>query len=170
LGLAPLTKWDEIGVESSLPEGTRLGQPVPMFPRLEARPAAGGGQNVAPKSPKEKKMVEEKKDEQIEFADFMKVQLRVARIIEAEPVEGSDKLMKLQVKIGDERRQILAGIKQKYGAEDLIGRQVVVVTNLKPRKMMGMESQGMVLAADDADGQAILLEPDKEAPEGTSVH
>jgi methionine--tRNA ligase beta chain len=78
--------------------------------------------------------------------------------------------MKLQVKVGDEKRQILAGIKQKYSAEDLIGRQVVVVANLKPRKMMGHESQGMVLAADDADGHAILLEPDKEAPEGTSVH
>lgn len=167
LGLSPIVKWDEIGSEASLPAGTKVGQPVPMFPRLEAKKTA---EPAAPSAPKEKKVVEEKKDEHIEFADFMKVQLRVARIIEAEPVEGSDKLMKLQVKIGDERRQILAGIKQKYGAEDLIGRQVVVVANLKPRKMMGMESQGMVLAADDADGQAILLEPDKEAPEGTSVH
>jgi methionyl-tRNA synthetase len=139
-----------------------------MFPRLEqkvrydaARPA---------NQEKKKVQTEEKKDEFIEFPDFMKVQLRVARILEAEPVEGSDKLMRLQVKIGDEKRQILAGIKQKYSAEDLIGRQVVVVANLKPRKMMGHESQGMVLAADDADGQAILLEPESEAPEGASVH
>jgi methionyl-tRNA synthetase len=78
--------------------------------------------------------------------------------------------MKLQVRVGEEPRQILAGIKQKYTPEDLIGRQVVVVANLKPRKMMGLESQGMVLAADDADGQAILLEPEHEAPEGSSVH
>ncbi|MEZ5162940.1 MAG: methionine--tRNA ligase subunit beta [Fimbriimonadaceae bacterium] len=107
---------------------------------------------------------------EIEFPDFMKVNLKVARIIEAEPVEGSDKLMKLQVKIGEESRQIVAGIKKVYTPEDLIGRQVVVVYNLKPAKLMGIESQGMVLAADDADGNAILLQPDKEAPEGSSVH
>ena len=170
LGLAPLTSWRQIGEESSLPEATRLGQPVPMFPRLETK--REGERPREPKSaPKEKTQLQtEEKNEHIEFADFMKVKLRVARIIEAEPVEGSDKLMKLQVKVGDEPRQILAGIKQKYKAEDLIGRQVVVVTNLKPRKMMGMESQGMVLAADDADGQAILLEPETEAPEGANVH
>ncbi len=168
LGLTPLSDWKSIGEESSLPAGTKVGQPVPMFPRLEAKVQTG---TSAPQSQEKKKVqTEEKKSEFIEFADFMKVELRVARIMEAEPVEGSDKLMKLQVKVGDEKRQILAGIKQKYSAEDLIGRQVVVVANLKPRKMMGHESQGMVLAADDAVGQAILLEPDKEAPEGTSVH
>ncbi|MEX2243163.1 MAG: methionine--tRNA ligase [Fimbriimonadaceae bacterium] len=166
LGLYPLAQWKLIGEEFSLPEGTKLNQPVPMFPRLEPKVQA---KTPAPQR-EEKKMVEEKKDEFIEFPDFMKVQLRVARIMEAEPVEGSDKLMKLQVKIGDEKRQILAGIKQKYSATDLIGRQVVVVANLKPRKMMGLESQGMVLAADDADGQAILLEPETEAPEGAAVH
>jgi methionyl-tRNA synthetase len=166
LGLYPLEQWKLIGEEFSLPEGTKLNQPVPMFPRLESKVQA---KTPAPQR-EEKKMVEEKKDEFIEFPDFMKVQLRVARIMEAEPVEGSDKLMRLQVKIGDEKRQILAGIKQKYSATDLIGRQVVVVANLKPRKMMGLESQGMVLAADDADGQAILLEPETEAPEGAAVH
>jgi methionyl-tRNA synthetase len=138
-----------------------------MFPRLEQ------DKTKPPKAPQQEKpklTTEEKKDEYIEFPDFMKVQLRVARIIEAEPVEGSDKLMKLQVRIGEEKRQILAGIKQKYSAEDLIGRQVIVVANLKPRKMMGLESQGMVLAADDPEGQAILLEPEHEAPEGAPVH
>ncbi|MCH7904488.1 MAG: methionine--tRNA ligase [Armatimonadetes bacterium] len=167
LGLPPLTSWDEIGREESLPEGTKLEQPVPMFPRLEKK------KEDAPKEKKEKKVKEtttiEQPDE-IEFADFMKVKLQVARIIEAEPVEESKKLMKIQVKIGDEMRQIIAGIKGTYSAEDLIGRQVVVVANLKPRKMMGLESQGMILAADDTDGSAILLEPEHEAPEGTSVH
>ena len=191
LGLAPLKEWKLIGDEASLPAGTKVGQPVPMFPRLDTKKQSGAsvqkevlpnhppvgreqraGDDVSPATTEKEKKVqtEEKKDETIEFADFMKVHLRVARIMEAEPVEGSDKLMKLTVKIGDEKRQILAGIKQKYSAEDLIGRQVVVVANLKPRKMMGLESQGMVLAADDADGQAILLEPEHEAPEGASVH
>ena len=164
LGLAPLTDWSQVGTDETLPQGAALNQPVPMFPRLEAK------RETEPKPKKESKMTEDKTDETIEFADFMKVQLRIARIIDAEPVEGSDKLMKLQVKLGDEPRQILAGIKQKYSPEQLIGRQVVVVANLKPRKMMGFESQGMVLAADDPDGQAILLEPEAEAPDGSPVH
>lgn len=168
LGLPPLTAWDEIGRESSLPEDTKLEQPVPMFPRLETKVQA---RTSAPQNQEKPKVTEEKTENKyIEFADFMKVQLRVARIVDAEPVDGSDKLMKLQVTIGDEKRQILAGIQKKYSAIDLIGRQVVVVANLKPRKMMGMESQGMVLAADDADGNAILLEPETESPEGANVH
>ena len=171
LGLPPLTSWDEIGTEGSLPEGTKLQQPVPMFPRLEKKKDAQAGMPAAQKK-KDKKVKEQtlEQPDEIEFADFMKVKLRVARIIEAEPVEDSKKLMKLQVKVGDEMRQIIAGIKEKYSAEDLIGRQVVVVANLKPRKMMGLESQGMILAADDTDGSAIILEPEHEAPEGASVH
>ncbi|MCH8977856.1 MAG: methionine--tRNA ligase [Armatimonadetes bacterium] len=172
LGLSPLTSWDEIGTETSLPEGTKLQQPVPMFPRLEKKKDGAQTKTSAPQK-KDKKVKQQQtldQPDEIEFEDFMKVKLRIARIIEAEPVEESKKLMKLQVKIGDEHRQIIAGIKEKYSAEDLIGRQVVVVANLKPRKMMGLESQGMILAADDADGQAIILEPEHEAPEGASVH
>ncbi|MCB0824794.1 MAG: methionine--tRNA ligase [Armatimonadetes bacterium] len=176
LNLEPLTKWSDIGTEASLPVGTKLNQPEPIFPRLDKKIMEQLKQGDAPaEQPKAEKPV--KKDKQkfeppaeIEFPDFMKVNLKVARVIEAEPVEGSDKLMKLQVKIGDESRQIVAGIKKVYAPEDLIGRQVVVVYNLKPAKLMGIESQGMVLAADDADGNAILLQPDKEAPEGSSVH
>jgi methionyl-tRNA synthetase len=78
--------------------------------------------------------------------------------------------MKLQVRVGDIQRQIVAGIAKQYAPEDLIGRQVVVVFNLKPAKLMGLDSQGMIMAADGPDGGAILLEPDKEAPEGSRVH
>jgi methionyl-tRNA synthetase len=77
--------------------------------------------------------------------------------------------MKLQVVIGEEKRQIVAGIRKNYSAEDLIGRQVIVCVNLKPVKLRGVESNGMLLAATDADGGAILLQPDREAPEGTGV-
>jgi methionyl-tRNA synthetase len=90
--------------------------------------------------------------------------------LEAEEVENSDKLVKLQVLVGDEKRQILAGIRKSYEPADLVGRQVIVVCNLKPRKMAGLESQGMILAADGPDGKAILLTPEAEAPEGSSVH
>jgi methionyl-tRNA synthetase len=77
--------------------------------------------------------------------------------------------LKLQVYVGEEKRQIVAGIRKNYSPEDLIGRQVIVVYNLKPAKLRGVESQGMLLAATDEDGGAILLQPDKDAPDGTGV-
>ena len=171
LGLSPLTDWNEIGTNGSLPAGTKLGNPEPIFPRLEiAKPVP---QAPKPKSepkpePKKEKM-EETNANIIGIEDFAKVQLKVGRVFEAEAVEGSDKLLKLQVHIGEEKRQIVAGIKANYTPEDLIGRQVVVVYNLKPAKLRGVESQGMLLAATDENGGAILLQPDKEAPEGTQV-
>ena len=163
LGLPPLTDWSQIGDESSLPAGHTLGLPEPLFPRLElAKPA--------PPKPKPK-MTEPTPAPSgiITIDDFMKTQFRIGRVLEAEPVEGSDKLLKLQIVIGEERRQIVAGIRATYSPDDLIGRQVVVVVNLKPAKLRGVESQGMLLAANDENGGAILLQPDKEAPEGTTV-
>ena len=122
-----------------------------------------------PKPEPKKEKMEETNANIIGIEDFAKVQLKVGRVFEAEAVEGSDKLLKLQVHIGEEKRQIVAGIKANYTPEDLIGRQVVVVYNLKPAKLRGVESQGMLLAATDENGGAILLQPDKEAPEGTQV-
>jgi methionyl-tRNA synthetase len=172
-GLTPLSTWNEIGEESSLPAGHALGQPQPLFPRLElAKPVPQAKAPKPPKEPKPEKPKEPMSDTpatQISIDEFMKTQFRVGRVLEAEPVEGSDKLLKLQVVVGDERRQIVAGIKANYSPEDLIGRQVVVVFNLKPAKLRGVESQGMLLAATDENGGAILLQPDKEAPEGTQV-
>ena len=168
LGQAPLTRWDEIG---TLPSGGTLQTPRPIFPRLDL--AKLPPMEKAPKHekpPKEKKPVkEEPPAEEITIDDFMRVRLRVARIIEAEPLEGSDKLLKLQVRLGDEARQIVAGLRASYAPEDLIGRQVVVVANLKPATLRNAESQGMLLAATDDEGNAILLEPDREAPEGARV-
>jgi methionyl-tRNA synthetase len=108
-------------------------------------------------------------NEQITIDDFLKVKLRVARIVEAEPVEGADKLYKLQIVVGEEPRQLVAGIRKSYTPEELIGRQIVVVANLKPSKLRGVESQGMLLAATDDEGNAILLQPDRETPEGATV-
>lgn len=165
LGLPPVRSWDEIGEESGLPAGSKLGEPAPIFPRIDPKRAQPADEKPAPPPPAPKDSPEE-----IGIEDFMRVQLRIARILEAEPVEKSEKLVKLQVLIGNERRQILAGIRKSYDVLDLIGRQIVVVANLKPAKLMGLESQGMVLAADAPEGGAILLQPDQEAPEGTSVH
>ena len=170
LGVAPLSDWDFIGTVASLPSGTKLGHPEPIFPRMEIVKTPP----PAPKpKPEPKPVVKEEKMEEptniIGIEDFVKVQLKVGRVLEAEPVEGSDKLLKLQVIIGQEKRQIVAGIRANYTPEDLIGRQVVVVVNLKPAKLRGVESQGMLLAATDENGGAILLQPDREAPEGTGV-
>lgn len=174
LGVSGVQKWADIGEAGLIPAGTKLGNPEPIFPRLDKTIMEELKPQAAPAEPKAEKKPEKKATPEppsvIEFSDFMKVNLKVGRVIEAEPVEGSEKLMKLQVKVGDQMRQILAGIKKKYSVEDLIGRQVIVVANLKPAKLMGHESQGMLLAADDEDGQAILLQPEAEAPEGANVH
>jgi len=104
----------------------------------------------------------------ISIDDFKKVELKVAKVLSAEPIEGSDKLLKLQIDLGSEQRQILSGIAKFYKPEELVGRQIVIVANLEPRQMMGLESNGMILAA--GDGELIsLLAPDKELPPGTSI-
>ncbi|MBI2039603.1 methionine--tRNA ligase subunit beta [Candidatus Microgenomates bacterium] len=105
----------------------------------------------------------------INFDDFAKVELKVGTVLKAEEVEGSEKLIELKVDLGEEEpRQILAGVKQWYKPEDFIGKQVVVVANLESRKMMGLESQGMMLAADTTDGPIFLTVP-KKVPPGTKI-
>ncbi len=104
----------------------------------------------------------------IAFDDFKKIELKVARITEAEEVVGAEKLLKLQIDLGGEKRQIVAGIKKSYQAKDLIGREIVVVVNLEPRMVMGIESNGMLLAASDDTGP-VLLRPDKDVPPGSGI-
>jgi methionyl-tRNA synthetase len=167
LGVADVPAvWDHIGGAESLPPGVTLGHPVPIFPRLDltSKPKPMSNPIPEPKPAPAAPAVAE-----ITIDDFAKVQLRVARILDAEPLEGSDKLLKLQVVIGEEKRQIVAGIRKSYEPIDLIGRQIVVVANLKPAKLRGADSQGMLLAATDGDGKAILLQPDRETPEGARV-
>lgn len=104
----------------------------------------------------------------INFDEFKKVDLRVAKIISAEAVEGSSKLVRLEVDLGEEKRQIIAGIGQRYKPEDLIGREIVVVANLEPRVLFGLESQGMLLAASGENGP-VLLRPDETVLAGARV-
>lgn len=182
MNLLPITDWSEIATEASLPAGTVLGTPEPMFPRIDPKVVAARQQQPKPakKETNQKSMnPEANKPEQqqgkapetelIGIEDFAKVQLRVARILEAETIEGSDKLLKLQVMIGEEKRQIVAGIRTSYAVEDLVGRQIVVVANLKPAKLRGEESNGMLLAATDADGKAVFLTPEREVMEGAKI-
>jgi methionine--tRNA ligase beta chain len=104
----------------------------------------------------------------IKFDDFQRIDLRVGRVLEAEKVEGSEKLLKLIVDLGSEKRQLVAGIAKYYKPQDLIGKEIVVVANLEPKKLMEIESQGMLLAA-NVDGEPVILIPEKEVPPGTIV-
>ena len=105
----------------------------------------------------------------ISFEDFSKIELKIAKVLEANRVEGSIKLLQLQISLGTEVRQIIAGIGLYYSPEDLIGKEIVVVANLEPKKLMGLESQGMLLAASD-DGKIALLVPDKDMTPGANIH
>ncbi len=106
----------------------------------------------------------------ITIEDFAKVELKVGVVKSAERIQGADKLLKIMVDIGDEVRQVLAGIALAYAPEDLVGRKVVVVTNLAPRKMRGQESNGMLLAASAGpDGKPVLCTFAEDIPPGAKV-
>ena len=104
----------------------------------------------------------------VSFDQFKQIDLRVVKILSAERVEGSDKLLRLHVSLGTEERQIVAGIGKKYSPDILVGRQIIVVANLEPRMLMGLESQGMLLSADSPDGP-VLLQPDSEVLSGVRI-
>jgi len=104
----------------------------------------------------------------ISYDYFAKIELKIARILEAEKVENSDKLIKLQLSMGEESRQVVAGIGKTYAPEDLVGKEIVIVANLESRKLMGEESNGMLLAASDENGP-VLLVPEIEVAPGTGV-
>lgn len=106
----------------------------------------------------------------INYDEFSKTELKIATILEAERVEGSEKLIKLQLELGEEKRQIVAGIGKNYDPENLIKKQIVIVANLEPRKLMGLESNGMLLAASNDDhSQVVLLTPMSEIASGSAV-
>lgn len=102
------------------------------------------------------------------FEDFKKIELKTAKILEAEKIEGSDKMVKLKIELGDEERQILAGVGKVYSIEELVGKTIVVVSNLEPKELMGIESQSMLLAAGTDEGP-VLLTCDKDVPSGLKI-
>ncbi len=105
----------------------------------------------------------------INFDDFKKVDIRIGKIVSAEKVVDSNKLLKLEVDFGTEKRQILSGIAKFYGLGDLIGKSCPFVVNLEPKKMGELESQGMMLCADAGDGGPVLMHPDKEVAPGSMI-
>jgi methionyl-tRNA synthetase len=185
-------RWEDLAW-GGLQPGTQVGPPQPLFPRLqdlsvseddmrfltdsqtkEKTNAVSETTTVpettapAPGTPVEPAAVSETAP-LISIDDFMKVELRVGEILAAEPVPNADKLLRLTVQVGeDDTRTILSGIAEYYKPEELVGRLIIVLCNLQPRRMRGIESQGMLLAA-DVDGRAILLQPDSAVPVGSRV-
>jgi methionyl-tRNA synthetase len=106
---------------------------------------------------------------EIQYEDFSKLDLKAGTVLACEKVAKADKLLKLEIDLGSEKRTIVSGIALHYTAEEMIGRQVVVVTNLAPRKMKGIESQGMILTAEDKDGKLRLLKPEETVSPGSSI-
>lgn len=104
----------------------------------------------------------------IDINEFAKLDLRIGKIETAERIEGSKKLIKLDVDVGTEKRQMVAGIAEDYDPENLIGALVPVLVNMKPAKLMGVESRGMILAV-EVNGKPILLHPDKDVPAGSRI-
>lgn len=158
-------------VWGKLATGTKVQKGEPLFPRIEVTEAgetviAATKKSVAKAIKAEAPKAEVKKEAkpataaagEITIEDFAKIDLRVATVVAAERVPKTDKLIKLQVKIGDEERTIVSGIAQHYEPENLIGKNVIVIANLKPAKLRGIESRGMVLAASDGEGNLVLAD------------
>ncbi|MFD0675350.1 MULTISPECIES: methionine--tRNA ligase [unclassified Paenibacillus] len=189
----PLTAWDTIHSFGTLPSGIQVVKGEVMFPRLElakevssiveamggtleaaapdsAAPAGGSVQKAGKKPAEASKQTAtaEVETQEISIDDFFKVELRVAEVLAAEPVKGADKLLKLQLDLGTEQRQVVSGIAKFYTPEQMVGRKVICVTNLKPVKLRGELSQGMILAASHGD-QLTLATISDALPNGSVV-
>ena len=171
LGIAEgeLTGWESASRFGLLPAGTKVQKGEALFPRIDVKKELADivptPKAEAPKAEEKKPAKKEEKKEEklpegiISIDDFAKVQLRVARILTAEKVEGSDKLLKLSVKLGEGEplRTVVSGIARFYTPEAIEGRQVVLVSNLKPAKLKGIKSEGMILCASDAEDKVLKL-------------
>ncbi len=168
-------QWDSITEFKGLPQGTIVQKDEPIFPRLDAEEEIQVIKDMMKKpTPEKVEKKEEKQDQQdqlkeITMDDFMKLDFRVAEVIKAEKVKKADKLLKLQLDLGWEKRQVVSGIAEHYGEEELIGRKVICITNLKPVKLRGELSQGMILAGEDEQGKLALASIDQSIENGTKV-
>jgi len=162
--MADLQRW------GALPAGAAVGEVQPLFPRIGSKEdkASPGPAAAAPAAPAVPKAEAPPGVAWIEYSDFQKIQFRTARVLEAERVQGADKLLRLQIEAGGEKRQIVAGIAQHYDPATLTGKTIVVVANLKPAKIRGIESHGMLLAA-SAGGVMKLVTVEGDLPSGAVV-
>jgi methionyl-tRNA synthetase len=186
LGTAP-ESWVGLKAGTLIP-GLALGRIDPLFPRMEhsveelramASSETGSGQPAAQQTPAANQAAAPASatppapaaagSDRISIDDFMKIDLRVAKVLTAEKVANSRKLVKMTIDAGTEQRTLVAGIAEAYEPEQLVGRTIVMVFNLKPAKLMGIESNGMVLAASPDGGKPTLVTFDQEVAPGTRV-
>ncbi len=164
-------RWDDTQRHDLLAAGHTLAEPHLLFEKIEDDTVDAQTQklmtNEPAPAPEGTALTPQK--EEITFDDFVKLDIRVATIKAAEAVKKSKKLLKLTLDTGLDERTVLSGIAEHYAPEDIIGQQVCVLINLAPRKMMGVESQGMVLMAEDRDGSLAFVQPDKQVGDGSKV-
>ncbi|ADQ03807.1 methionyl-tRNA synthetase [Caldicellulosiruptor owensensis OL] len=168
-----ITTWESASQFGLIPEGTKVKRGEHVFPRIieKEENVVEDTNKQEVKRPEGAVPADDKNAEQKEYItidDFAKLELRVAKILEAHRIEGADKLLRLIIDLGDEKRQIVAGIAKHYSPEELVGKKIVVVANLKPAKLRGVESQGMLLAA-SIDDELTLITPEKDIKEGAKV-
>ena len=159
-----ISEFDTVAEWGRLPEGLKVSRGEPIFPRVDLKKETGTPTPITAKS--EKKESVETTD-LISFSEFQKLDLRVAKVISAEPIEDADRLLKLKVDLGTEKRQVVAGIAEHYELNTLIDKQVIIVVNLQPATIRGVESHGMILAA--SDDSVVLVSPESEVSLGTQV-
>ncbi|MFT9850292.1 methionine--tRNA ligase [Aneurinibacillus sp. REN35] len=170
------TSWDTAKEWGKLPSGSKTNRGEALFPRLELEKeiavideTTASARKQAEENKKKKELKEEKQDiPEIAIDEFMKVELRVAQVIEAEKIPKADKLLKIQLDLGYEKRQVVSGIAKYYSPEELVGKKVICVTNLKPVKLRGELSNGMILAASKGDTLTLATVPDN-MPNGAIV-
>ena len=175
--LAPFMPETAEKILAQLGDGTVTATPEILFQRLDIKEVMKKVEElhppVAEDAPAEETVEEDVIDieakEEIEFGDFMKMQFQVGEIIACEEVKKSKKLLCSQVKIGSQVKQIVSGIKKHYSAEEMVGKKVMVLVNLKPAKLAGILSEGMILCAEDADGNLALMTPEKNMPAGAEI-
>lgn len=175
LGLtdAAYKSWNSIIHEQGkIPAGIKVEKGTPIFPRLDMKADVEKIKNMMTGPDKSSETeVDEAAEEKPEvvFDDFMKLDLRVGEIVKADKMKKADKLLQLQVDLGNHKRQIISGIAKYYTPSDLIGKKVICVTNLKPVKLRGEMSEGMILSGEDKDGNLSLAQTDQSLPNGSVV-
>jgi len=170
LGLEKLN-WDELGNVQIIQANTQLGKVEHLFQKIESDLIEKQKEKLKRKTESNtfEGSIEAFKDD-IVFDDFLKLDLRVGTILSAEPVPKSNKLLKFLVDLGTEKRTILSGIAKHYSPTEMLGKQVQVIANLPARKMMGIESQGMILMAENETGELSLMQPDKTMINGSTIN
>jgi len=167
-----LQTWESIYEQGNIQRGTKVQKGKPIFPRLEVKEESEIIKNLMKSTIPEKEATKEKGSEdksEITYDEFMKIDLRVAEVMKAEKVKKADKLLKFQLDLGTEKRQVISGIAEFYDPEELIGRKVICVTNLKPVKLRGEMSEGMILSGEDDEGNLSLASVEQSLPNGSVV-